>query len=66
MTNNNLRYVYTLGIGPIYWKLNIQPIIALPTTKVEYMVLAEATKKIIYHRGLVNELDIHQCGVTLH
>ncbi|RVX19433.1 Retrovirus-related Pol polyprotein from transposon TNT 1-94 [Vitis vinifera] len=38
-------YVFTLGGGPICWKSMIQSLVALSTTELKYMAIAEATKE---------------------
>jgi hypothetical protein len=59
-------YVFTLAGGPICWKSMIQSIVAMSTTKAEYMVVAEAANEALWLKGLVNELGIQQGGVQLH
>ncbi|XP_020580293.1 phospholipase D alpha 1-like [Phalaenopsis equestris] len=60
------EYMFTLGGGPICWESNIQSIMALSTTKVEYMAVAKATKEALWLAGLVKELGVEQGGVQLH
>jgi len=59
-------YVFTLAGGPICWKSMIQSIVAMSTTKAEYMVVAEAANEALWLKGLVKELGIQQGGVQLH
>jgi hypothetical protein len=59
-------YVFTLAGGPICWKSMIQSTVAMPTTEVEYMAVAEAAKEALWLTGLVKELGIQQGGVSLH
>ena len=39
--------------------------VALSTTKAEYMTVTEAVKKIIWLRGLVEDLGLHQGVITV-
>ena len=41
------RYVFTLSQVPVSWRSTLQSIIALSTTKAEYMAMIEAMKKAI-------------------
>ncbi|KAL0301480.1 UNVERIFIED_CONTAM: Retrovirus-related Pol polyprotein from transposon TNT 1-94, partial [Sesamum radiatum] len=59
-------YVFTLGGGLICWKLTVQSIMALSTTEVEYMTVAEAAKEALWLSGLSKELGVEQGGVQLH
>ena len=59
-------YVFTLSGGPICWKSALQSIVAMSTTKVEYMAVAEAAKKALWLKGLVKELGLNQGGVQMH
>jgi hypothetical protein len=59
-------YVFTLAGGPICWKSMIQSIVAMSTTKVEYMAVAKAANEALWLKGLVKELGIQQGGVQLH
>jgi hypothetical protein len=49
-------FVFTLGIGAITWKSRRQPTVALSTTESEYMAMSDATKELIWLRGLYEEL----------
>ena len=44
----------------ISWKASQQSIVALSTTKAEYMTLVEGVKEAIWLKGMVNELGIAQ------
>jgi hypothetical protein len=59
-------YVFTLAGGLICWKSMIQSTVAMSTTEAEYMTAAEAAKEALWLTGLVKELGIQQCGVSLH
>jgi len=51
-------YVFTLVGGPICWRSMIQSTVVMSTTKAEYMAVAEATKEVLWLKGLVRELGI--------
>ncbi|OAE27396.1 hypothetical protein AXG93_2015s1240 [Marchantia polymorpha subsp. ruderalis] len=53
-------YVFTLGGFVISWKATLQPTVTLSTTEAEYMALTEAAKDVIWLKGLVNDLGLHQ------
>ncbi|KAL0337527.1 UNVERIFIED_CONTAM: Retrovirus-related Pol polyprotein from transposon TNT 1-94 [Sesamum calycinum] len=57
---STIRYVFTLGGGPIRWKSTVQSIMTLSTTKAEYMVVAEAAKEALWRSGLSKELGVEQ------
>ena len=59
-------YVFTLGGEPICWKSMVQSLVALSTTKLEYMVVADASKEALWLARLVKELGIQQDEVQLH
>ena len=56
-------YVFTLSGGPICWKSTLQSIVAMSTTEVEYMAVAEAAKEALWLKGLVKKLGLNQGGV---
>ncbi|KAE8686658.1 hypothetical protein F3Y22_tig00111036pilonHSYRG00002 [Hibiscus syriacus] len=62
---STIGYVFTLGGGPICWKSIVPYILALSTTKAEYMAAAEAAKEALWLTGLVKELGVQQGGVQL-
>ena len=58
-------YLFT-GCGCVVsWKSTLQNIVALSTTKVEYVAAAEATKEALWLKGLVSELGMNQKSVTV-
>ena len=59
-------YVFTLSKGPICWKSTLQSIVAMSTTKAEYMAVAEVVKEALWLKGLVKELGLNQGGVQMH
>ena len=58
-------YVFTIYGGPISWKTNLQPIVALSTTKAEYIVVIEAIKEAIWLKGIIKELEIEQDQIVV-
>ena len=52
-------YVFTIDSCAVSWKVTLQHIVAMSTTKVEYMAIAEACKESIWLKGLFVKL----CGV---
>ena len=59
-------YVFTLFGGLVCWRSTLQSLVATSTTKVEYMAVAEATKKALWLKRLVKELGLNQGGIQLH
>ena len=59
-------YVFTLFGGLVCWRSTLQSLVAMSTTKVEYMAVAEATKKALWLKRLVKELGLNQGGIQLH
>ncbi|GJT24498.1 hypothetical protein Tco_0894435 [Tanacetum coccineum] len=53
-------YVFTLDRCAISWKATIQSMVALSTTKAEYMAMAEGIKEAIWLKGLVGDLGMQQ------
>ena len=51
-------YVFTIGGCAVSWRATLQPVVALFTTKAEYMAVAEACKELAWLKGLFAEL----CG----
>ncbi|KAK4386032.1 Retrovirus-related Pol polyprotein from transposon TNT 1-94 [Sesamum angolense] len=66
---STIGYVFTLREGPICWKSIVQSIVALSTTKAEYMAIAEAPKEAFslagYQRTLVLSKVEFSCTVTV-
>jgi hypothetical protein len=54
-----IGYVFTVGSCAVSWKAVLQHVVALSTTEVEYMAIAEACSELIWLKGLYAEL----CGV---
>ena len=58
-------YVFTLAKAPVSWNSNLQLIVALSTTKAEYLEITEAVKEAILLQGLLDDLGIGQKQVTV-
>jgi hypothetical protein len=61
------RYVFTFGdtLSVILWQSRKQRIVALSTTKAEYIALAEAVQEAIYLRQVLEELGYAQQEPTI-
>ena len=58
-------YVFTLAGGAISWMSKLQDIVALSTTKAEYIVASHACKEAIWLRGLLREIGRLQNSVPV-
>ena len=52
--------MFTLGNTAISWISHLQKIVALSTIEVEYVVVTEASKELIWLQGLLAELRFEQ------
>lgn len=52
-------FVAILAGGPISWESKKQRSVALSTMEAEYMALSEATKEVIYLRGLLSHMNLN-------
>ena len=59
-------FVFTLSGTTISWASNLQEIVALSNTKVEYVAATEATEEIIWLHSFLDELDKKQEMGILH
>jgi len=59
-------YVFTVAECVISWKVELQDIIALSTTEVEYIATVEASKEALWLRGLIETFSIIQDSVRVH
>lgn len=55
---STISYVYTLCGGLICWKSTVQSLVALSTTKSEYMAMTKTVNKALWLIGLVKELGV--------
>ena len=65
-SRSTFGYVMTYVGGAVSWKSRLQRVVALSTTEVEYMVVVEADKEIIWMRELIGELGIKHDHFLLH
>ena len=59
-------FIFSLYGGPISWRSILQPITALSTTEAEYIRLTEATKEVIWLKGLLTEMGLTQEAIRVH
>ncbi|GKC01371.1 retrovirus-related pol polyprotein from transposon TNT 1-94 [Tanacetum coccineum] len=57
-------YVFTIENSVVSWKSTLHPLVALSTTKAEYMALTEATKEGIWLKGLIEDFGFPQDQAT--
>ena len=53
-----IRYVFTLCSSLISWKVTLQSIVALSTTKAKYMVTIKVVKEVIWLEGFIGDLSL--------
>ena len=53
---NTIGFVFTLGGTTISWGSNLQKVVALSTTEVEYVVMTEAAKEMIWLQIFMKKL----------
>ncbi|XP_052172245.1 secreted RxLR effector protein 161-like [Diospyros lotus] len=58
-------YFFTLGGTCISWKSQLQPLVALSTTKAEYVAMTDAFKEVIWLQGLIKEIHLLQSKVVV-
>ncbi|XP_031257797.1 secreted RxLR effector protein 161-like [Pistacia vera] len=51
-------YYFTLGGNCVSWKAQLQPLVALSTTEVEYVVVSNAFKEATWLQGILKEADL--------
>lgn len=59
-------YVFNVRGNTVLWKYNLQSLVALSTTKAEYMALLSATKEAIWLNGICEELGFQTGSAKLH
>ena len=61
-------YICTLLGSPISWNSTLQSSVALSTTEAEYMAIGEATRKVIWLRGVVGSFGVTRMSgvITIH
>ncbi|GJZ65321.1 hypothetical protein Tco_0622017 [Tanacetum coccineum] len=58
-------YVFTLSDGTISWVSKLQSVVAMSTTKAEYVVAAQASKEVVWLKMLLEELSHEQKKINL-
>ncbi|GJV61954.1 retrovirus-related pol polyprotein from transposon TNT 1-94 [Tanacetum coccineum] len=58
-------YVFTLSGGTISWVSKLQSVVAMSTTKAEYVVAAQASKEVVWLKMLLEELSHEQKKINL-
>ena len=61
-----IGYCFTLFENIVSWKSVLQSVVALSTTKAEFMALTEATKEALWLKGLAEELGIEQATIPIY
>ena len=56
---STIGYVFAQSRRPICWKSTLQSIVAMSTTKTEYMFVAEAIKEALWLKVLVKEFGLN-------
>ena len=59
-------YIIIVGTGAVSWMSRIQKIVALSTTKAEYVAVTKANKEFIWLQGLLTELGSMQEKCALY
>jgi hypothetical protein len=59
-------YVFTVGDCAVSWKACLQATVAMCTTEVEYMAVAEAAKEALWLKGIYSELCGIKSCITIH
>ena len=57
---STIGYVYTLGGTAVSWGSQLQKIVALSTTEVEYVAITEANKEMVWLQIFLEELGKKQ------
>ncbi|KAL1370701.1 hypothetical protein AAHE18_01G080100 [Arachis hypogaea] len=58
-------YLYKIQGALVSWRSMLQATMALSTTEVEYMAIAEGVKEVLWLRGLLDDLGLKQDCVNL-
>ncbi len=56
--------LFKLGCSSIMWTSKLQPIMALSTMEVEYKVLVDGAKEVVWLRKIAIELGLHKFAPT--
>ncbi|GJY40070.1 retrovirus-related pol polyprotein from transposon TNT 1-94 [Tanacetum coccineum] len=60
-----IGYVFTLSVGTVSWVSKLQSVVAMSTTKAEYVAAAQASKEAVWLKMLLEELGYKQEKITL-
>ena len=60
------RYLFTLNNCTVNWKAQLQRVVALSTTEVEYTAAAEAVKEAIWLKRMLKELGVDQRSIMIN
>ena len=55
-----IGYMFTIYGGAVNWKANLQSMVALSTTKAEYIVVTKVIKETIWLTCIIKDLGIEQ------
>ncbi|KAL6322949.1 hypothetical protein AAG906_022787 [Vitis piasezkii] len=59
-------YIFTIYGEVVNWKACLQKMVALSTTQVEYILVAEGFKEALRLKGLTNEMGIDNSNFTIY
>ena len=59
-------YVFIVFGGAMSWKANLQLVVAISTTEVEYMAMTEVVKEAIWLKGITEELGMYRGKVIVY
>nr|KYP64654.1 Retrovirus-related Pol polyprotein from transposon TNT 1-94 [Cajanus cajan] len=59
-------YVFTMFSSAVTWKANLQSVVSLSTTEVEYIALTEGAKEGAWLKRLIGDPGINQSRVTIN
>ena len=60
------EFVYTLGGSTVSWQSSLQNVVALSTTKAEYIAVAESFKEAKWLKSVVGEMCNEVSSVSVH
>jgi len=58
-------FIFEISRSTVTWSSKKQPIVAISLAEAEYMALANTTKKAIWLRTLLKEMDFPQVSTTI-
>jgi len=62
---STIGYIFTIGGTIMSWILKLQQVVALSTTKLEYVVVTNVSKGLIWLKRLIKELGKEKEDATL-